>query len=361
MEMQTDNPGRPYRDPTATPDSGLSPEVLALAGAQNAGDVSRVRSILSSLPPGTSLHMPPEQFLANARFRSASNDLRDANISGDVEKVRSIIEAWRNDPSLKDPAAEDMESTMIRAAASGNAEIVRFFLDEGVPVGRMAPSSARMEGDDSGPVGVFQAFLDHGWDINSFDNIPVLKYKPHPHKPKYACEKLTSPSSLATESLQLTKWFLAHGADPNLISKWGHTPLDTAASKSHPDVYAVIDVLIASGALLTHSNPLHNALVAIDTDSASFEMMEFLLSKGVEINGLSFANRPEFHKWNPSTPLHWAVRWHHKKRGRKNMYARIKWLLDHGADAGLRDSKGKRPLEEATRKDEKLIELLNDN
>lgn len=181
MEMQTDNP-RGYRDPTAMPNSGLSPESLALSGAQDAGDVSRVRSILSSLPRGTSLPISPEQFLANARFRSATNDLEDASESGDVERVRSIIDAWRADPSLKDPRTENMKSSLIRAAVKGKAGVVRFLMDEErVPVNAAAPSFAQKEGGDpdpdgDGPVGVFQSFFDHGWDVNSFQTIPTLKY-----------------------------------------------------------------------------------------------------------------------------------------------------------------------------------------
>ncbi|KAI8662363.1 hypothetical protein NCS56_01039900 [Fusarium sp. Ph1] len=68
MEMQTDNPSLPYTDPTAAPSAGISPESLALSGASDAGDVSRVRAILSSLPDGTALAVPPAQFQAVLGF-----------------------------------------------------------------------------------------------------------------------------------------------------------------------------------------------------------------------------------------------------------------------------------------------------
>ena len=176
MEMQTNNPSLPYTDPTATPNVGLSPESLALSGASNAGDVSRVRSILSSLPDKTTLPCPPAEFLSRARFRSATNDLQDASKAGDIKQVRSVLQAWRLDLSLKDPTTEDMGMALILAAQNASGEVVRFLLDEGVPVGLMAPKLAAREGDEVAQV--FQAFLDHGWDINSFDRIPPLQYYP---------------------------------------------------------------------------------------------------------------------------------------------------------------------------------------
>jgi ankyrin repeat protein len=155
----------------------------------------------------------------------------------------------------------------------------------------------------------------------------------------------------------LTQWFLAHGADPNLISKDGHTPLDFAATQTTPDIHAVIELLLSSGALLTHSSTLHNALITIPTDDACIKRMEFFLSKNVDINALSFANQPDFQTWNPSTVLHWAARKHSAKRGKKNMLVRVKWLLEHGADVKIKDSKGGKVVDGVS--DKNLIKLLD--
>ncbi|KAI8662362.1 hypothetical protein NCS56_01039800 [Fusarium sp. Ph1] len=237
-----------------------------------------------------------------------------------------------------------MDMPLILAAQNAKSEVVRFFLDEAVPVSPTATKLAAREVD--GAVEVFQAFLDHGWDINSFDRIPALQYgSPAPHQ----CIS-------ATKSLPLTKWFLEHGADPNLISKDGHTPLDFVAAHATPDTPSVIDLLLSSGALAAHINALHNALITIHADMNCIAMMMLLLDKGFDVNSLSFTNRPEFQSRNPSTALHWAVRKHSARRGRKNMLARVRWLLDHGADVEVRNSKGKTPVEEAS--DEALIELL---
>lgn len=174
--MQTDDPLRSYVDPTAFPIARLSPESLALGGAQDAAHVSRVRSILSSLPPGFSLPIPASQFLTNERHCSADNDLRDVCNLGSLAKVRSIWEAWRGDPSLKDPSKEDLQRTLTTAASTGNVDIVWFLLDDdGVPLNITAPLFAKR--DDERSVEIFQSFLDHGWDINSFnEEIPSLQY-----------------------------------------------------------------------------------------------------------------------------------------------------------------------------------------
>ncbi|KAI0867234.1 ankyrin [Hypoxylon argillaceum] len=334
MELQTNNPRIPYTDPVATPGSGVSPESLALHGATSAGDVSRVRTLLSSLPDGLRLPTSAAEYISQARFRSATNDLQDASIVGNVEKIRSLLQAWRADPSLKDPTTDDMDMALILAAQNAKGAAVQFFLDEGVSVGLTAPKLAARDGN--GAIGVFQAFFDHGWDINSFDRIPAI------HS--------------ATKSLPLTKWFLDHGADPNLISKDGHTPIDFAVTHVSPNTPAIVDLLISSGALLKDSNALHNALTTIESDDECKSMMEILINRGFDINALSFSNQPSFQERNLSTPLHWAVRKHCARRGRRKMLVRIEWLLEHGADLEIKDSKGRAPIDDAS--DEALIGLL---
>jgi ankyrin repeat protein len=151
---------------------------------------------------------------------------------------------------------------------------------------------------------------------------------------------------------------MARGADPNLISQDGHTPLDFAVSQSTPNAQAIVELLLSSGALLTHSNTLHNAL-NIPSDDDCIAMMEYLLEKGVDVNALSFTNQPSFQSRNCGTALHWAVKRHGARRGRQNMLLRVKWLLDHGADVGIRDSSGKLPIDAVT--DEALVKLLREN
>ncbi|KAI1116945.1 hypothetical protein F5Y14DRAFT_448736 [Nemania sp. NC0429] len=148
----------------------------------------------------------------------------------------------------------------------------------------------------------------------------------------------------------------ASEADPNLISKDGHTPLDFAVTYVSPSTATIIDLLVSSGALLAHTNALHNALVTIKSDDACETAMAMLLDRGFDINALSFSNQPDFRDRNRSNPLHWAVRRHCARRGRRNMLARVEWLLDHGADVTIKDSKSKAPSEGIN--DEALANLL---
>jgi hypothetical protein len=65
--------------------------------------------------------------------------------------------------------------SLIQAAKNGRGEVVRFLLDEGVPVESTATKLAKRDGEDDQSVEVFQAFKDHGWDVNEFDRIPALQ------------------------------------------------------------------------------------------------------------------------------------------------------------------------------------------
>lgn len=173
MEMQTDNPTLPYSDPTATPDAGVSSEALALSGATSAGDVSRVRQILSALNGEIELPSSPAEYLKRARFRSAMNDLQVASKAGNVDEVRRVIQEWTADPSLDNPTFDDLAMPLILAAQNAKPQAVRFLLEYGVPVSKTAVKLAAR--NKQGSVEVFQAFLDYGWDMHSFDRIPELQ------------------------------------------------------------------------------------------------------------------------------------------------------------------------------------------
>ena len=92
---------------------------------------------------------------------------------------------------------------------------------------------------------------------------------------------------------RLLKWLLEHGADPNL----GPPPVDPqpdsapvpssgsalncAASVATPQVF---DLLLQHGAKIENSQPLHLA-AAGQEDSWRIPMMEYLIEKGVDVNG----------------------------------------------------------------------------
>lgn len=87
----------------------------------------------------------------------------------------------------------------------------------------------------------------------------------------------------------LVKWFLDHGADPNIHGAKNECPLDTAANSGN---IAVIDLLLAHGAKLECSNALHAIARTRNEDSRCIAVMAHLLDRGADVNALE-------HHFNP--------------------------------------------------------------
>jgi len=115
------------------------------------------------------------------------------------------------------------------------------------------------------------------------------------------------------------RWFLEHGADPNLPSlpspdmPWSYdvTPFATAALNATP---TVLDILISFGAELD-SKALYNAISCGSNNGGGIPIMKYLIDHGIDVNARSRRG---------STPLNCAVR-----RGDKE---RVRLLLNSGAD-----------------------------
>lgn len=107
------------------------------------------------------------------------DDLRDAieaaSAAGDLPKVKALVESWStastgstpsrdaSRPEPDKPLKEALQAALTEAAENGHAEVVSFLLERGANI----TSAALRGGRDSRSTSVFQAFLDHGWDINS--------------------------------------------------------------------------------------------------------------------------------------------------------------------------------------------------
>ena len=112
-------------------------------------------------------------------------------------------------------------------------------------------------------------------------------------------------SHFSLDEIEVVKLLLSRGADVNLKSKYGHTPLHLAAIKtaSNPDK---IDVLVHAGANVNAMNssgetPLHNA-----TDFAHFKAAKRLIEAGADVNAHG-RRKGTCHGY---TPLHRAVSVH---------------------------------------------------
>ena len=153
----------------------------------------------------------------------------------------------------------------------------------------------------------------------------------------------------------LVKWFLDHGADPNIHGAKDECPLCTAASVGN---IAVVDLLLQHGAKIDYSNALQGVAGARKEDSECIPMMAYLLDHGANVNALEHQSNPEYFERMKSHPrisigtaLHCAA-----YRGSKE---RVQFLLDRGADPQVRDSRNFTAADSVNEYDEMgIAELL---
>lgn len=93
--------------------------------------------------------------------------LNDACTLGELDRLKALITAWKTD--LQPPPGPlgyeiyTLEPVFYHAIEEGQGPIVGYFLDNGI---RMCTLAIYKAIDDQVSTTVFQAFLDHGWDIN---------------------------------------------------------------------------------------------------------------------------------------------------------------------------------------------------
>jgi len=116
---------------------------------------------------------------------------------------------------------------------------------------------------------------------------------------------------------------LRRGASPNARYQ-GRTMLLWAVQERH---LKVVKTLVRAGASLEARD--RDGFTAIDqaVGEGRFEIVAFLLKAGANVNG----------RTTNGTPLHTACAW------RRTRIARL--LLEHGADPGLLDRDGRRPVD----------------
>ncbi|PYH73166.1 ankyrin repeat domain-containing protein [Aspergillus vadensis CBS 113365] len=154
---------------------------------------------------------------------------------------------------------------------------------------------------------------------------------------------------------QLVHWCLEQGADPtfgcpnaqsfNDLEKPDRSPtkgsgavLGMASRRSSP---VIVDLILEHGANIRTSNVLHYA--ACRKDGRAIPIMEHLLQRGANVNEFGY---PAFLHFG-GTPLHAG-----SYQG--NLPA-VNWLLEHGANPGVEDAQGSKPLDLAALEEEDEI------
>ncbi|KAJ5963496.1 uncharacterized protein N7479_003372 [Penicillium vulpinum] len=175
---------------------------------------------------------------------------------------------------------------------------------------------------------ILQAFLDHGWDINT----PI--------------DSNTPPGlAFSYHDADLTMWFLAHGANPNQRCDKDCTPLSVAFEVAS---FEIIQILLDHGASLSQGQVMHYAAVRQFDDR--LQVLEFLLEKGLPINNIMYQDSEDYNANMFSgigTPLHYAA-----ERG---LLDSVELLVERGASTRIRDPAGQIALEWAEFNNQKAV------
>ena len=281
------------------------------------------------------------------RKGTAVSTIHTAALAGDIQKVRSFIEAGV-DVNAKD---ESGMTPLLRAISGEHADVARFLIEAGADVNASdkqgdTPLVYALWNEDSETV---KLLVEKEADINVKDRL--LGYSP-------------LHWALFTGRKALTELVLDAGADVNIESKAGETPLDVAA---YGFSAAIGEMLVARGAEVSS---LHAATFVGDLSKAKAfvdggvdvnkkngmggtalhsaaagghsEVATFLIDKKADVNAQTRGGQ---------TPLHVAA-----EAGHQDV---VELLLARGADVNVKDKKDRTALDLAQEAGKsEIIELL---
>ena len=250
---------------------------------------------------------------------------------GPLSVVQSIVSSKNLTPAF-------LHHGLTRALRSGNIEVARYLLASGAPIVRETPSNIFFVTLEY-QIALFELLTQHGWTPNT----PGY----------YGCTLL--PRTVT--SLPLLRWFIDHGANPNLgVQKTTHdrrgepdtsscATLEAAAVRG--DVEAVRMILDA-GARIQNGVPLHYAAGARSNhDTSRIPVMALLVDRGAEVN-----QREESRHMVPQYAIVYAAM--------AGAVERVKWLLEHGADPYIRGSWGSAAEYARTSGNEEITKIIEE-
>jgi ankyrin repeat protein len=150
--------------------------------------------------------------------------------------------------------------------------------------------------------------------------------------------------AVVQEQVDVVRFLLDNGADPNIPNKHGLTPLEHACGRDRTNALALAKLLLAKGALVNATNVAGFTIPPLEwaVSSDNTELVEFLLDHGADAKAKSDVG---------STFLHTAA-----DRGDLEI---AKMLIAHGVDVNAKITGGTTPLHQAAwGGHEALMELL---
>lgn len=234
---------------------------------------------------------------------SPDSDLVTASADGKAEDVQVILNQSRDlwDFQLGDSLSE--------AVYRRDPQIVRLLLSNGAKLD--ASSFRHLLRMDN--ISVLEAFLEHGWDVNSTEFGEPFIRQVFFSSCCYLCWLMwLHTHRISVGKPDVISWLLANGADPNVTNQRGVSALGTTAIEPLVQGGVVIDALLAHGATM-EPDILHRCIRP--TATGGLEVLKFFIDKGADINHVTTET---------GTPLHYAA-WLGKE-------AEVRILLDAGAD-----------------------------
>lgn len=117
----------------------------------------------------------------------------------------------------------------------------------------------------SGNVSEIETALESGWDINTLGEYGWSAL----------CYAINSGSGSPRH--EAVKFLLSRGANPNIVDKWGETPLDWACTGNYIDM---AKLLIERGAKINHKDAQNRTPLGEALSRGHWELVEHLFCKG---------------------------------------------------------------------------------